>query len=62
MRFILLHYSVIYRGTTRKILRMLLSVGFFKCKSQKVKGAYSLILREKIKGQTRKIDIDSSRY
>ena len=41
---------------------MLLFVGFFYCKSQKVKGAYSLILREKIKGQTRKIDIDSSKY
>ena len=62
MRFILLHYSVIYRGTTRKILRMLLSVGFFKCKSQKVKGVYSLILLEKIKAQTRKLAIDSSKY
>jgi len=64
MRFILLHYSVIYRGTTRKILRMLLSVGFFKCKSQKVKGVYSLILLEKIKAQTRKlaISIYSSKY
>ena len=42
--------------------RMLLFVGFFHCKSQKVKGAYSLILREKIKGLTRKLDIASSRY
>ena len=62
MRFILLHYSVIYRCTTRKVLRMLLSAGFFHCKSQKVKGVYSLILREKIKVQTRKLAIDSSKY
>ena len=62
MRFILLHYSVIYRCTTRKVLRMLLSAGFFHCKSQKVKGVYSLILLEKIKVQTRKLAIDSSKY
>jgi len=62
MRFILLHYSVIYRCTTRKVLRMLLPVGFFQCKSQKVKGVYSLILLEKIKAQTRKLAIDSSKY
>lgn len=48
MRFILLHHSVIYRYTTRKVLRMLLPVGFFQCKSQKVNGDYSLILLEKI--------------
>lgn len=47
MRFILLHYSVIYRYTTRKVLRMLLPVGFFQCKSQKINGDYSLILLEK---------------
>ena len=41
---------------------MLLSAGFFHCKSQKVKGVYSLILLEKIKAQTRKLDIDSSKY
>lgn len=41
---------------------MLLFVGFFHCKSQKVKGAYSLILREKIKVAARKLGIDSSRY
>ena len=41
---------------------MLLSVGFFKCKSQKVKGVYSLILLEKIKAQTRKLAIYSSKY
>ena len=62
MRFILLHYSVIYRYTTRKVLRMLLPVGFFQCKSQKAKGVYSLILLEKIKVQTRKSAIDSSKY
>lgn len=62
MRFILLHYSVIYSCTTSKVLRMLLSAGFFQCKSQKVKGFYSLILLEKIKAQTRKLAIDSSKY
>ena len=41
---------------------MLLSAGFFHCKSQKVKGVYSLILLEKIKVQTRKLAIDSSKY
>ena len=41
---------------------MLLPVGFFQCKSQKVKGVYSLILLEKIKAQTRKLAIDSSKY
>ena len=54
MRFILPHYSVIkfcsaYSCTTSKVLRMLLSVGFFQCKSQKVKVANSLILLGKIK-------------
>ena len=67
MSFILLHYSVIkfcsaYSCTTSKVLRMLLSAGFFHCKSQKVKGVYSLILLEKIKVQTRKLAIDSSKY
>ena len=41
---------------------MLLSAGFFQCKSQKVEGFYSLILLEKIKAQTRKLAIDSSKY
>ena len=41
---------------------MLLPVGFFQCKSQKVNGDYSLILLEKIKAQTRKLAIDSSKY
>ena len=48
MRFVLLHYPVIYRYTTCKVLRMLLPVGFFQCKPQKVNGDYSLILFEKI--------------
>ena len=41
---------------------MLLPVGFFQCKSQKAKVVYSLILLEKIKVQTRKLAIDSSKY
>ena len=55
MRFILLHFILklsfcsAYSCTTSKVLRMLLSVGFFQCKSQKVKVANSLILLGKIK-------------
>ena len=55
-------YGGLPKRSTSKVLRMLLSAGFFHCQSQKVKGVYSLILLEKIKVQTRKLAIDSSKY